>query len=164
MARICAPSQPSVTAAIESAALPAVWVPLALNWQVPAVNGVGDAVAVTSRGSGSVELRYHQAAVGAGVPVNVTASAALPPAVSVADAGCAVIAGAAGVMTASVVLAVAFGLTPLLTVTATAALLQPAETAVSDSVAPPLLVAALPLQLPRVKAPLPTAVPLSVHA
>ena len=60
--------------------------------------------------------------------------------------------------------AVAVGLTPLLAVTPMVAPLHPTDTDVSDSEAPPLLVDALPVQAPTVKAPLTTALPFKVQA
>ena len=101
--------------------------------------------------------------MGAGVPVAATVKVAPPPAVMVcASSGCVMAGGAE--FTVSVVLAVALGLMPLLTVRPTAAPSHWNDTLVSDSEAPPLLVEEMTEQVPMVMEPVPSAVPLSVHA
>ena len=73
-----------------------------------------------------------------------------------------------GRLTRSTALEAALGLTPLLAATPMVTPSHGKDTDDSDSVAPPLLVEALPVQVPRavvrVNAPPPTAVPLMVQA
>ena len=84
-----------------------------------------------------------------------------PPSAMRCSSGSCVNTG--GAVTVSVVAAVAFGAMPLLAVTPIAAPLHWTDGAVSVSVAPPLLVAAVPVQPARLNAPLLIAVPLRVQ-
>ena len=92
------------------------------------------------------------------VPVPVTASIVADVTLVTVGGG-----GGGGVLTSRKVLALASGGTPLVTVTTTMLPEQPALGAVKVSVAPPLLVVATPLHVPKLKAPLPTTLPLSAQ-